>query len=355
MNTSRFRLIAQILICIFTYLGASQSFAGNFFHINLEDGSTANSKDSLGTPFFIAGGLNGTATIITNSGYFLTALHNIRSCISENNFRSDLPKGFREQFYVEGVSAEDADRFIGFHLDKEFIKNHKILCRRGQFKQNGYKAELIAVGSLSGWLQDWNAQELKTNYPEVFQRYRDLGYDGVMDIGDFALLKLVENEPEVIAKSKLKSPFNCLKLSSEPITPGQTVWNFSFPAKYSYDPKISAGFVYGYENHPSFLSTDLFKFFDSRVMYSSTDVAPGVSGSALFDRKGEIRGLVYAGVSQRSSYLRGNSAFIPSSYIVERLKDELGSEFVEKEILNGCSVNDKTQEYIDTLLTLPPL
>lgn len=332
------------------------------------DGQPANLANS---PFFRStlswrgqGGnfANCSSTWVSNDGLALTAFHCIRSCLENSSFERVKNQDGTESYKTiknargDSVAVENGlikkievpntldpynNPYVVYEVDSKKLKT--VSCPDGNIK--GLSVKILALGA-KGWIREDMWASFSQRYPEIFKKYRELGYVGVGDIGDFALIHFerTPSTPLDLSQAKYFSyPPSCLKIKPDAIEPGEKVWNLSFPA-YSrsadssshYEPRVSGGLVFSKDHHPLF-SAAQFKesSFDENFLYASTDIEGGSSGSSLFDANGQIVGIVGRKVAGPNQYVLAATTFVPTPLVLRRIGQVMGPAFVER-LQNSC-------------------
>jgi len=360
----------RFTVYLFVCLSFSCALAGEFETLKDFKGNTVSVKDS---PFLrMAIGnynpLSCSHTWVSNDGYLLTAFHCIESCLMG---AKEFDAGHYNRFAFREIEIEGtkyiSHPFVVYEANDSRLKDLRCLLNEGASDKKPLQARVIALGA-KGWIPSHSRAEFKSKYPEVFEEYRQKGYVGFGDHGDFALLKV---EPTDVAATVptventfeyFSYPPQCLPIASDAAIPGDSVWSLSFPTlsarpKYKesvYQPVATGGTVFSKANHPLYSVADLSDV-DEHFLFSSTDSDTGASGSSLINSQGQIAGLLAMSITVRDRYTKGSSLFLPTRHILQRLRTVLGDEFVEAQLLKGCQVSSSTRNLLNSLLSVPTL
>jgi len=356
-------------------LASFSTFAVRFRPLSPELAEFAASEN---IPFFkgaLERGLMGSHTMITPDGYFLTAFHNITSCLqsSRNMYLHDengkmildekgkaKSSGLVKKIDIPNTkNSNDYDRpYYAYKIDQEILKKG-VYCTLGRNYE--IAAKIISLGA-EGWFPAWNMWDIKDNYPELFSQFRQNGYTGVGDIGDFALLKMVPNDKtartDLIPHPEISIPSTCLPVSRKKLKLAESIINLAFPTydrgngnSSKYDIRISEGKVITKETHPRFIPANL-RNIDDLSLLASIDSEPGSSGSSVLNDKNEIVGVIHLKLSNKSTYKYGTTVFVPMDLILNKFEMDLGKEFVESELLNRCPADPKIDHFLSEVRTL---
>ncbi len=319
-----------------------------------------NKNAQEGLPFFNTNlGLNGSYTIISNSGYVLTALHNITFCLKTNNFylRQQTPSVtnlISEKIITNTIKNKK------LNIPYKYYKINKSVLSKGVFchlpansPQASHKLKVIFLGA-KGWIPAKDIFELSKRYPQIFHQLRQDDFTGVGDIGDFALLQFVDKNNQPLNTKSMP----CLKVTNSLPSNLDRVSNFSFPIfkrshhQSFYNLHFTSGVIFDLASNPYLPLVDK-QWLNPRTMTSTIDAETGSSGSSLLDQNGQIVGLVHLKLSDSEDYMMGTTAFIPSAEIVAKMEETLGTNFVNQEVLNGCKKNSDIEDLIHDLNLIP--
>ncbi len=350
-------------------LSVASASAGEFEVLRDQSGNPANVRNS---PFLrmVIGDFNSLScshTWVSNDGYLLTALHCIEGCITgAMEFDGSRYNRFAYKKIEVPNTKYYSHPFVAFEVNESRLKDVRCLLNEGAPGKKPLEARIVALGA-KGWIPDYLRGDFKKKYPEIYHEYRQKGYVGIGDHGDFALLKVEPAPPSALDTSATPNAFEyfshppqCLAIDgtidTQTIGTGAQVWSLSFPnlstrvnrSEFVYQPVATGGRVYTKNDHPHY-SPEALSEIDEHFLYSSTDSEVGASGSALINSQGKIAGILAMSITDRTQYTRGASLFLPSSHILKRLRDVLGNDFVETKLLNGCSVSPSTDNLLNLL------
>lgn len=302
-------------------------------------------------------------TWVSNDGLLLTAFHCIVGCLEKGEEEVDgayRPIAARKiPGYPARVYTLDTTRLGEVRCSISGLRDS---APPYQKRPSGLRAKILATGARS-WIPVDSQHYLEKKYPDVLAQLRKQGFVGVGDEGDFALLK-IEQVPGVPLATPGHPYFapsgQCIPIDDVPAAPGQRVWNLSYPDLSSrpngkdlvYKPLVSGGRVYTKENHPLFPKESLSEISDA-FYYSSNDVEVGSSGSSLLNSQGKVAGVVAMSISERDKYTKGSTLFIPSSFILQKFREQLGDDFVRSNLLNGCTVSSNTRHLLSLIQQVP--
>ena len=298
-------------------------------------------------------------TLVSNEGHILTALHCITACLEgAGRFENDAYVRFGIRRHDVPGTIYKHNPFVVYEINEEKLAEMSCELDEGQGGERA-RARILAVGA-RGYVPNYLQYDFRAKHPEPYEEIRRQGYTGVGDVGDFALLQLEAPPAAARAYEFFRAEGQCLPLDPAGASPGETVWNYSYPHlgtrkgmdKFAYLPLASAGKVFTRQSHPAFQEESLSDI-DARFLYASTDVEIGSSGSAQVSARGKVAGVTVMSISSREKFTPGSSIFLPTPLILDTLRRKLGAPFVER-LLHGCKVPAATAGLVQGLLKIAP-
>jgi hypothetical protein len=267
-------------------------------------------------------------TYIGSNGYILTALHCLRTRVQEHitikEFKTDLVRT-----NLEELRTKPSTNFhIGINAQlptMEFPTQYKI----------------IAAGK--GYYTGIDFLQAAIKNSDFFSKLQEDGYGSTQD---WAIIKIEEkNTP-------------CVNIENPGLREKEKVWSLSYQAREGYETwkshkskqYYSEGIITsGITDNSAFqkwlqkFSVDkrelLVNFYKSTLelpgaLFTTVDAVPGVSGSGLFDKDGNVVGVLNAvewfGLNGQEVYLPGTTQAVSTSSIVEALKQHFSDNEIKE-------------------------
>lgn len=245
-----------------------------------------------------------SATIISNQGHVLTALHCLAQCVK----------------FTEGKSVKS---FRFTMPDQQQIRSGKANCKL-PFAQEGKKfgslaVQVVAAGA--GYVFATDTENLKKELdknPDRRAAFSQLIEAGVGITGDYAILRV----PGLAGRT-------CAKTSARTASVNESVWNIGYPdtrsgavfspGRVSFAPvgKVDSTVTSGQQGANLVMRR-------TGALITSIEAHPGSSGSGVVSYQGDLVGLVNAAGTKAGSSSFGSSI----SYIVSTATVNYGSAVV---------------------------
>lgn len=342
-----------LVVLVFSAFFASPVLAEKFIDVS--------DMDHSASPFFKSRlmGYSGSHTFITSDGYFLTAAHNLLTCMNNRgNYTINaegnavtLPKDQQllHRSTVSGILIGEGQNVTPLEIVTFNMTALKrgILCDVGH--QKLFQAEIVALGS-TGYIPAGMYFDFQEQLPDLFKKYQDLGFTGVGGPGDFALMKLIPHQTSEKVDSSINQinlPSSCLPLSEDGPVIGERIYSLNFPSSQNYLPSFTEGITYSEDTNPLFVDENL-SVRSPHELYGSIASWGGSSGGAVVSwNDNKVVGLIHKRLS--TDPVDGATAFINSKHMSQVLRQQLGNEFFENKLLNNCEATPHRLRYIDQL------
>lgn len=261
-----------------------------------------------------------SASLISNNGYVITALHCLETCLSEQGLLQS-----RNFSKVEGKLL---------WLDQPATEANPIHCPHLHTEASPGLSSAEVVFTGKGYA-DFSDSHIGDFTDEEFQKMQEI-------VSDVAILKF---------KSERKLP--CVKASWEKPAVNEQLWSLSSPALtrrtknnsdgvnqfastgFVTDDVLKNPFVKGYVEQNESLLPRFSKLANEKVFLTSLDFYGGSSGAPIFNKNGEIVGVTSSVIGPTRNWAEKNyvpyaSMVAPLSLIKTQFSEGPSEEFLKQ-------------------------